>query len=68
VVDMPALPEVPEVAPQSTEPAADLDLDLDLHLDLDLDIGSAPEPAAPADNLINFDMSDFELPTKDQPK
>jgi hypothetical protein len=33
-----------------------------LHLDLDLDIAGEPDKKVESDNLINFDMSGYELP------
>ena len=39
----------------------DLDLDLDLNFDLDLDLGAEPDKKVPSDNLIDFDMSGYNL-------
>ena len=40
----------------------DLDLDLDLNFDLYLDLAAEPDKKTPTDNLIDFDMSGYNLP------
>lgn len=58
---VPPLPVVPETS--GRVPLSDLDLDLDL----DLHTGDAPVPVADHGNLINFDMSGYELPPSGKP-
>jgi hypothetical protein len=65
-VDRDTVPPLP-VAPEASGRVPQSDLDLDLDLDLDMDVVDAPVAAADNGNLINFDMSGYELPQSGKP-
>lgn len=57
---------LPEIAGTVAEAPPSV-MDLDLDLDLDLDMGSAVPSPSEIDNLIDFDMSGYDIPQSAKP-